>query len=57
MKLLDGMFGEVFVIYNFVNDGFEGGGLIDVGFGNFVGYLDGFYCDMDDYDILCDFGE
>lgn len=54
---LDGTSGEAFVTYNTVNDGFEGGGLIDAGSGNFAGHLDGFYRDTDDYDIPRDPGE
>lgn len=43
--------GEAFASFNSVNTGFEGGGLFDVGAGNFAGHFDWFYRDADDYDI------
>ncbi len=43
--------GEAFASFNTVNTGFEGGGLFDIGAGNFAGHFDWFYRDTDDYDI------
>ncbi len=49
--------GEAFAAYNSASDGFEGGGLVDFGGGNFAGHIDGFYRDTDDYDIPRDPGD
>ena len=43
--------GEAFASFNTVNTGFEGGGLFDIGAGNFAGHFDWFYRDTEDYDI------
>ena len=43
--------GEAFASFNSVNSGFEGGGLFDIGAGNFAGHFDWHYRDTEDYDI------
>ncbi len=43
--------GEAFASFNTVNNGFEGGGLFDIGTGHFAGHFDWFYRDTEDYDI------
>ncbi len=43
--------GEAFASFNSVNNGVEGGGLFDIGAGNFASHFDWFYRDTEDYDI------